>query len=256
MTTVIKNIEDWRSLRQQDLFTNKKIGFVPTMGNLHQGHQSLLARSIAENQLTVLSIFVNPTQFNNPNDLATYPRTFDQDLALAKNSGVDFILAPNYQELYPDNYRYQVSETQFSHELCGKNRPGHFSGVLTIVLKLLNLVKPTRAYFGEKDFQQLHLVKEMVNTFFLDVAIIPCPTIRDAEGFALSSRNSRLSAEQYTQALNFPKLLGSDNSCEHIANSLIKSGFSVDYIEEHNGRRFGAVKIGDVRLIDNVLVKM
>jgi len=251
MTTVIKSVSKWRELRQQPLFLGQSVGFVPTMGNLHRGHESLLLRAKQENAITVLSIFVNPTQFNNPDDLANYPKTFEQDLALARKLGIDFILAPTQTELYPDNYHYQVHETALSTQLCGKYRPGHFTGVLSVVLKLFNLVKPERAYFGEKDFQQLQLIKNLVTAFFLDVTIVPCPIIRDENGLALSSRNSRLSAQQYQQALDFPKLLNSTNSCAQIANALTELGFTVDYIEEHYGRRFGAVSLGAIRLIDN-----
>lgn len=246
----IESIDEWRTLRKQTNFDH--IGFVPTMGNLHAGHQSLLTRSVQENQITVLSIFVNPTQFDNKNDFEKYPKTLSEDLTLAKNCGVDYVLLPTEKQLYTDAYHYQIQETEFSRELCGQHRPGHFNGVLTIVLKLLNLVKPHKAYFGEKDFQQLQLIKEMINALFLDIEIIACPTIRDEHGLALSSRNSRLTAEQYKLALNFPKLLKSMDSCEQITRSLVALGFVVDYIEDRDGRRFGAVKIGDVRLIDNI----
>lgn len=252
MTTIIRSVKEWQQIRNQNSFHSKTVGFVPTMGNLHQGHQSLLKRSVNENQITVLSIFVNPTQFNNPDDLAKYPRTFAADVAIATHEKVDFILAPEYSDLYPDHYKYQVRETEFSQELCGKNRPGHFDGVLTIVLKLFNLVRPTKAYFGEKDFQQLQLIKNMVSAFFLDIDVVACPTMRDAHGLALSSRNNRLTPEQYQHALNFPKLLSAKKSCAEIKQELIHLGFKVDYIEEHQNRRFGAIHVGEVRLIDNI----
>lgn len=252
MTTVIKSIAKWQNLRKQPLFIGQQIGFVPTMGNLHEGHLSLLTKAKTENQLTVLSIFVNPTQFNNPDDLAKYPRTLEADITLAEKAKVDFVLTPEVTDLYPDDYRYQIHETQFSQFLCGKHRPGHFNGVLTIVLKLLNLVQPKKAYFGEKDFQQLQLIQEMVKALFLDIEIIACPTIRDNNGLALSSRNSRLTQQEYELALNFPKLLKSKNNCAEIIKALENLGFVVDYIEELCQRRFGAVKIGNVRLIDNI----
>ena len=131
------------------------VGFVPTMGALHQGHRQLLKRSKAENEISVLSIFVNPTQFNNSEDLEKYPKNWETDLQVAQEEGVDILFAPDYSEMYPDNYRYQVGEKEFSKILCGKDRPGHFDGVLTVVLKLFNLIQPTRAYFGEKDYQQI-----------------------------------------------------------------------------------------------------
>ncbi len=252
MSEIIKSITQWQQLRQQTFFNDKKIGFVPTMGNLHLGHQSLLARSVKENQITVLSLFVNPTQFDNKNDLAKYPRTFDHDVKLAEAENVDYIFAPEYTDLYPDDYSYRVSESQLSQKLCGKHRPGHFDGVLTIVLKLFNLIKPIKAYFGEKDYQQLQLIKAMAAAFFLDIEIIACPTMRAVDGLALSSRNSRLSGDQYQQAVQFAALLKSRHSCQEIARSLTQLGFEIDYIEEHNGRRYGAVRLGEVRLIDNV----
>ncbi len=251
---IIRTINEWHIIQNELKMTQAKIGFVPTMGNLHAGHQSLLKRSQAENAITILSIFVNPTQFNNPDDLAKYPRTFEQDCELAKNAGVDIVLAPNYAEMYPDNFRYQISENVYSRLQEGAHRPGHFNGVLTVVMKLLQLIKPTRAYFGEKDYQQLQLIKDMVAAFFINVEIIACPTVRDDNGLALSSRNSRLSAEQYQLALHFPKLLKKSLAVTDIISQLNQLGIKVDYIEEYEGRRFGAVTIGDVRLIDNILI--
>jgi pantoate--beta-alanine ligase len=249
---IFSSLKEWRAFRRTDFFANKKIGLVTTMGNLHAGHQSLLERSVRENSFTVLTLFINPTQFNNPEDLKHYPRTLDEDLVLAKSLKVDFVLTPTYEELYPDHYRYKVTESVESKILCGKSRPGHFDGVLTVVLKLLQCVKADQAYFGEKDFQQLQLISGMVEAFFLDTKIIPCVTIRDKNGLALSSRNNRLSKEAYQLALNFPKLLGAEKSISEIISELSDLGIKVDYIEEHGGRRFGAVFVGDVRLIDNI----
>lgn len=256
MTTLFHSIPEWRTLRQSDFFAGKKLGFVPTMGNLHRGHQSLLERSIQENDLTLLSIFVNPTQFDNPDDLKKYPQTLEQDIKMANEAGVDFILCPNYTELYPDNYRYKITESEFSKKLCGAHRPGHFDGMLTVVMKLLQLAQAQHAYFGEKDFQQLQLVKNMVDAFFIDTKIIACPTVRDEQGLALSSRNSRLTADEYKLAIQFPKLLKSNKTPNEIAASLIELGFAVDYIEDYNGRRFGAAHLGQVRLIDNILIEV
>ena len=252
MTQVFHWIKEWQQFRRQPFFNNKTVGLVATMGNLHRGHNSLLTRSVAENDVTVLTIFVNGTQFNDPNDLKNYPRTFEQDLELAKAAGVDFILAPQYEEMYPDNYQYKVTESDFSLELCGKSRPGHFDGVLTVVLKILLLVKANRTYFGEKDFQQLQLVTGMAQAFFVDTEIVPCPIVREQNGLALSSRNGLLNAEQLELAPNFQRLLNSKNSPAAIKQQLTELGFVVDYIEEFQGRRFGAVKLGTVRLIDNV----
>jgi len=255
MLKVFNDIDQWRKLRQQNFLQNKSIGFVPTMGNLHVGHKSLLARSKIENEFTVLSIYVNPTQFDQIDDFKKYPHTLQHDLSMAEEIGVDFALLPDYQSLYPDDYCYRVVESDLSQKLCGKFRPGHFDGVLTVVLKLLQLVKPMRAYFGAKDFQQLQLVQGMVAAFFVDTKIISCPTIRDEDGLALSSRNSQLTSEQLILAKKFSKLLCSHDLPTVIKQKLIELGFVVDYIEDIGSRRFGAVHLGVVRLIDNVIKK-
>lgn len=252
MTKIIETISDWHLFRNSQQFKNKSVGFVPTMGALHAGHQSLLKRCRAENEISVLSIFVNPTQFNDPNDLKRYPKTLDADLQIAKTENIDYLFLPNADEIYFDNYRYKITENLFSNQLCGAYRPGHFDGVLTVVLKLLNLVKPQRAYFGEKDYQQYLLIKEMVASLFLDIEIISCATVRDHDGLALSSRNKHLSADERKLAAEFAKLLHSDFSVEIINQQLNSMGFIVDYIEEREGRRFGAVHVGNTRLIDNV----
>ena len=161
---------------------------------------------------------------------------------------------PEYKDIYPDNYEYKVIESNFSKILCGKFRPGHFDGVLTVVLKLLNLVKPNRAYFGEKDYQQLKLIEGMVKAFFIDTKIVSLPTVRTKDGLALSSRNIRLSEEQKIKAIEFPKSLASSLSNEKIKSHLRKKGFKVEYIEQIDNRRFGAVYLGNVRLIDNVKI--
>lgn len=246
-------ITQWRLFRKQDLFNHKTIGLVPTMGSLHAGHKSLLARSVQDNDFTVLYIFINPTQFDDADDYDNYPRTLTEDIAIAEDCGVDFLLAlTDSQTLYPDNFHYRVTETELSQRMEGQYRPGHFDGVLTIVLKFLQLIKPTRAYFGEKDFQQLRLVKGMVDAFFMDTEIIACATVRTEQGLALSSRNRRLSDRQLAQAQLFPQLLHSDLSTQEITLALQHKGFKVDYIEEYQGRRFGAVRLGTVRLIDNI----
>jgi len=251
MSQVITSLKEWQSLRKTFTF-DQSVGFVPTMGNLHAGHASLLQRSRQENTISVLSIFVNPTQFNDPNDLAKYPRTFEADLDIAQKQGTDYVLFPNNDELYPDHYRYQVSENEVSLILEGKSRPGHFTGMLTIVLKLLNLVKPARAYFGEKDFQQLELVKGMVDALFLDVDIIACLTVREDSGLAMSSRNSRLSSYERLLADHFAKALKDYTSQEMFTAQLVKMGMKVDYIETWQNRLLAAVQIGNIRLIDNI----
>jgi len=251
MTELVTSITKWRDIRAN---LNSRIGFVATMGNLHSGHQILLERSIKENAITVLSIFINPTQFDNENDLVSYPKTFKQDFALAEKLKVNYVLIPKYADLYPDNYKYRVTETDFSRCMEGVHRPKHFDGVLTVIMKLLMLVKPNKAYFGEKDFQQLQLVTDMVKAFFLDTKIILCPTIRDKNGLALSSRNGRLTQQQYKIAKRFPELLAMNASLSAITQKLKNQGFSVDYVEEYNGRRLAAVRLGKIRLIDNITI--
>lgn len=250
MTTLIRSIAEWQDLRRT---LGDDLGLVPTMGNLHEGHLSLLQRSREETAVSVLSIFVNPTQFNNGDDYVHYPRTLEQDLLLAEKAKVDYVFAPVSQDMYPDGYVYQVTEVELSEQLEGVFRPGHFTGMLTIVLKLLMLARARRAYFGEKDYQQVELVRGLTQAFFLETEIVTCPTIRNEFGLPHSSRNRRLTPEQYQKAQDFPALFHSALSCEEIKKQLMEKGFAVDYVEEYHGRRFAAVKLGEVRLIDNIL---
>lgn len=233
---------------------SKSIGFVPTMGALHRGHLTLAKESLEDNDITIFSIFVNPTQFNNPDDLRNYPRNLEKDFALLEQAGCDAVFVPEVDAIYPDSYRFQVNENENSLPLCGRSRPGHFSGVLTVVLKLLNLVQPTRAYFGEKDYQQYLLIKEMASAFFLPVDVIGCRTVREADGLALSSRNQRLTSEQRKLAPELYRALKSAPSIDEAKVILERQGLKVDYLDELWGRRFGAVYLGDVRLIDNVQI--
>ena len=251
----ITNIQEVRSLRKS-LAGHLKLGFVPTMGALHEGHVSLINESVRANDRTILSIFVNPTQFNNPKDLQSYPSTIEKDLEIARDAKADFVFLPSYSDLYKDKFEYQIHETKLSKELCGAGRPGHFTGVLTVVMKLLNLVAPDRAYFGLKDFQQYELVKGMCEAFFLNVEICAMETIRDARGLAISSRNRLLDYESKKLASHFNKALYLDETDEAVSNILKELGFSVNYVETRKGRRFGSVTISsnknEVRLIDNV----
>lgn len=248
---IFRDIKTWRKYRD-NLPKNKSIGFVPTMGNLHQGHESLLQRAREENDIAVLSIFVNPTQFNDKNDLAIYPRTEAQDLLLAEKLNIDAVFIPTEADIYPDNYHYQIHETDMSQWLEGVIRPGHFAGMLTIVLKLLQIIKANNAYFGEKDYQQLLLVKGLVQAFFVDTKIIGCPIVRMPEGLPLSSRNSRLSPDDLKQATKFSQILQQKISIEQIKKELIAQGFEIDYVEDKWNRRLAAVKFKNVRLLDNV----
>lgn len=245
-------IRDPQHLQKLLRSLNKSVGFVPTMGALHEGHFQLVQQSKKTNDMTVVSIFINPTQFNNPEDFKKYPQTLDRDAQSLQSLGVDFLFYPTSESLYPDNYTYRVEENLNSTILCGASRPGHFAGVLTIVFKLLNIIGPCKAYFGEKDFQQMSLIKNMVSAFFLPVEIIAVPTVRDSAGLALSSRNQRLSPVGLEQARQFARLLKQKKSASAIKTDLLGAHIKVDYVEDVGERRFAAVFIDDVRLIDNV----
>lgn len=249
---IVRRIDELQRLRAG--LGEESIGFVPTMGALHAGHRSLVERSVRENKITFASIFVNPTQFNDPKDFDKYPNTWDLDVKLLESIGTSYLFAPLFTDVYPDGYRYSVDENQLSKLLCGAHRPGHFEGVLTVVMRLLNLVRPTRAYFGEKDYQQLKLIEGMVHAFFMPTEIVACPIVREHDGLAMSSRNLRLSASERERAPVFYKVLNSRRSLVEMREELQKNGFQVDYLEELEGRRFGAVQLGEVRLIDNVQI--
>jgi pantoate--beta-alanine ligase len=249
---VLRTVSELQAWRKS--LGTKSVGVVPTMGALHAGHESLLLRAKADNEVCLLTIFVNPTQFNNPEDLKKYPATWEQDLKMAELNNIDAIFFPNFSEMYPDNYKFKVIETDFSLKLCGKDRPGHFDGVLTIVTKLLNLVRADRAYFGEKDFQQLSLVKGLTEALFIPTEIVAMPTVREADGLAMSSRNQRLTANEREIAPMIYKIIKSANSADEARKKLETTGFSVDYVVDQESRRFVAVKLGEVRLIDNIQI--
>lgn len=249
---VFKDLKQWQEFREQ-LSHQQSVGFVPTMGALHDGHASLIKKSVTENDVTILSIFVNPTQFDESSDFENYPSTLNEDLRLAEQNQVDYVLLPTFEDIYPDNYRYQIHENELSQILCGKSRKGHFNGVLTVVLKLLNLAQATRAYFGEKDYQQYLLIKDMCRSFFIKTEIVAAPIIRESSGLALSSRNKRLTEPEKLNASEFFATLKKKNCDDSsVQQQLEQLGFEIDYIETHNNRRFGAIRIGEVRLIDNV----
>lgn len=249
MPIIVSDPKKWQSLRKT---LTGSIGFVPTMGNLHAGHIALCEKARAENDIVLVSIFVNPTQFNQPSDYEKYARTFDADCALLDEAGVDYVFHPDDQAMYPDNYAVQVSELEDAKVLEGTFRPGHFTGMLTIVMKLLNIAGATRAYFGEKDFQQLQLVRKMVEALFMPVDIIGCPTLRAKDGLALSSRNSRLTQMEREKAPLLARLLHSNLSDTAVMKRLEEEGFRPEYVETRWGRRLAAAWLGDVRLIDNI----
>lgn len=263
---VAQGLDAWRTAKRG--LEGRSLGFVPTMGNLHAGHAALLARARQECGTVLLSIFVNPTQFDDPKDLARYPRTLEADLEVARSAGVDHVLLPTPTELYPDGYTYKVQENAVSTVLCGRTRPGHFDGVLSVVMKLLQVAqvgvdpRAQRLYMGEKDHQQLVLVRGMVDALFLPWTVIGCPTVREADGLAMSSRNSRLTADQRRLAPLLAKTLREAPDAGAARAMLESAGFRIDYLEDRSlgtaptaaPRRYAAAFLGEVRLIDNVVL--
>ncbi|MCX7117450.1 MAG: pantoate--beta-alanine ligase [Legionellales bacterium] len=251
----IQHLREWRDLRRA-LAPDLSIGFVPTMGNLHAGHASLYEKSRSDNDLTFASLFINPTQFNRVDDLIHYPRTLDDDLSLLADIGVDYCLLPHEKDMYPDDYHYQIHENHQSLLMEGIHRSGHFTGMLTVVMKLLQLIKPHRAYFGEKDHQQLHLIRGMVEAFFIDTDIISCPTIREPSGLAKSSRNHRLTIDQRQVADQFARIFHQKTrSTQQLKDELKQLKLEVQYLQDFEGRRYVAVNIGEIRLIDNYAIQ-
>lgn len=239
-------------LRAAHRVAGRTVGFVPTMGALHAGHASLFQAARRDHAVVLASVFVNPTQFDEAQDFEKYPRTLDADAALMDAAGVDAVLVPGVAEMYPNGTRYAVTESEFSRELCGAHRPGHFAGMLTVVLKLLQVADAEAAYFGEKDYQQLLLVRGMAEAFFLPTRIVGCPTVREPDGLAMSSRNTRLSPAERALAPRFHAALATAPTAAEARAQLLAAGFGVDYVEDRDGRRFGAVRLGAVRLIDNL----
>lgn len=213
----------------------KKIGLVPTMGALHAGHASLVGRSVKENDVTVVSVFVNPTQFNDKKDLETYPRTLEADCRLLESMGADIVFAPSAEEVYPEPDTRTFSYPPTDTVMEGAFRPGHFNGVCQIVSKLFSYVEPDKAYFGEKDFQQIAVVKAMVKDLNIPVEICPCKIVREDDGLALSSRNALLTAEERTLAVNISKTLFAsvDYAKEHTLEET--KNFVIDTINAHEG---------------------
>ena len=247
---IFTSLTDWQSWRAA--LQESPVGFVPTMGALHQGHLSLVTASREQNAFTIVSVFINPKQFDDSADFDAYPDDFHKDLERLKNSGVDAVLLPESDQVYADNYRFKVTESEFSQRLCGAHRPGHFDGVLTVVMRLLNLVMPDNAYFGEKDYQQLQLIRDMVTAFFMPVNIVACATVREADGLAMSSRNQNLDKKSRVLATKLYAALKKSNTAAEAKKSLIGFGFDVDYVEDIAGRRLAAARLGNTRLIDNV----
>ena len=262
---------------------NRTLGFVPTMGALHSGHLSLVKKSCSENDFTICSIFVNPTQFDNSQDLKKYPSQLNSDLILLEESGCDFVFTPSIEEIYPENYQPKTySFGLLENVMEAVNRPGHFSGVAMVVSRLFSIVKPQKAYFGEKDFQQLAIVKSMVTQDKIPVQIISCPIVREPSGLAMSSRNSRLTEHQrrassriYSRLCELLKMQPNHTIAE-LKNWVLQecnkdSDLVLEYFEISNPNTLApsfnwssspthiaciAIFVGEVRLIDNILLRI
>ena len=281
---VINKTSDLQAIIKQFKNNGKSIGLVPTMGALHKGHLSLVKNSISNNDITVVSIFVNPTQFNNPNDLASYPRTVDKDLELLQTVGCDVVFAPEADDIYSKSEtdsRFEFDFEGLDKVMEGKFRPGHFNGVVQIVSKLFDLVRPDRAYFGEKDFQQLAIIRLMTRRYNLPIEIVPCPIVREDSGLALSSRNSLLKdnekqvASHIYAVLNESRQFVPQTEVEELKQCVIaaieqKPELKVEYfdiVDGHTLKSIGkwdesdyvvgciTVFCGNVRLIDNICYK-
>ena len=278
---LIHTIKELRAELDVQRKAGKKIGLVPTMGALHAGHASLVKRAVAENDVVVVSDFVNPTQFNDKNDLLKYPRTLDADCELLEKVGAAYVFAPSVEEIYPEPDTRQFSYAPLDTVMEGKFRPGHFNGVCQIVSKLFMIVEPDVAYFGEKDFQQLAIIREMVKQMQFPLRIVGCPIVREEDGLALSSRNARLSATEREFALNISQTLFKSQAYaknhtvaetrRYVEESIAASkGLRLEYFEIVDGTTLqniaawedtdyavGCITVfcGDVRLIDNIKYK-
>jgi pantoate--beta-alanine ligase len=275
---IVKIISETQSIISEYKANGKRVGLVPTMGALHQGHLSLVAQSKKENDITVVSIFVNPTQFNNPKDLKTYPRILDRDLELLSEYQPDLIFIPEVEEVYPEPDTRIFDFGDIEKVMEGKNRPGHFNGVAQVVSKLFSYISPDNAYFGQKDFQQVAVIKQMTKDLRLDINIVPCPIIREVDGLAMSSRNMLLSELERKNAAKISEtLIKACNLVPDFGVSLLKEWvvteinsntyLEVEYFEivddtslqsiekwEDSDSRIACitVQVGKVRLLDNI----
>ena len=278
--TAVKDLEACVELLRRD---NKVIGLVPTMGALHAGHASLVKRSVEENDVTIVSVFVNPTQFNDKNDLKNYPRTLEADCELLEQLGVDYVFAPTVEEVYPEPDTRVFSYPPIDSVMEGERRPGHFNGVCQIVSKLFYMTKPDVAYFGEKDFQQVAVIRAMVADLKIPVKLIPCPIVREESGLAMSSRNTLLTEHEKEMALHISKNLfesvdfAKNHSVKETRDKVVSTlnaieGLDVEYFHIVNGITLQEVDSWDdaqdivgcitvfcgarpVRLIDNIRYK-
>jgi pantoate--beta-alanine ligase len=249
---VARTIPDFRAALAER--RDNRIGLVPTMGALHDGHLALLRAAREACDTVVMSLFVNPTQFGEPSDLNGYPRDEARDLALAQEAGVDVVFAPTAAEMYPGGYQTWVEVTELGSILEGEHRPGHFRGVATICLKLFNIIRPDVAFYGQKDAQQVDVLRRMLADLNLELELDVVPTVRDADGLALSSRNVRLSPEERSRALALPRALATGDA-ETARAILEAAGVDVDYVDVapfDPPTLAAAVRVGSTRLIDNV----
>lgn len=278
---IIRIIRIMQDTSRGHLLHSRSIGFVPTMGVLHEGHLSLVRRARQENDITVVSIFVNPLQFGPLEDFERYPRDIEGDTAKLREEEIDILFLPDTSLTYPEGFSTYIEVEKISEKLCGAFRPGHFRGVATVVTKLLNIVKPTRAYFGQKDYQQAVIIKRLVKDLNMDVDIVVCPTIREHDGLAMSSRNTYLNKTEREAATVIYRCLteASDLIRSGIINGIYIKGLmderllkepavsGIDYAGVYDPETLDelleikgdallavAVKIGDTRLIDNMLV--
>lgn len=277
---IVEKIADLKTIIKAQKREEKTIGFVPTMGYLHDGHLSLVETSLRHNDFTVISIFVNPTQFGPNEDFDRYPRDMEGDLKKAESAGVDVVFIPAKEEIYPDGYMTYVDVEKMTDTLCGESRPGHFRGVTTIVNKLFNIVEPDRAYFGQKDAQQALVIKKMVQDLNLNIEIVTCPIVREEDGLAMSSRNAYLSAEERKSAtILYKSLLEAKEMIEkgerntekivgYIKNQIeSKTNAKIDYVKAVKADTLEdinilegeilialAAKFGQTRLIDNIIL--
>jgi len=278
---VIKDISEMQNLASQFRQEGKTIGFVPTMGALHQGHLSLMEHAKEESDIVIVSIFVNPSQFGPGEDLNQYPRDMEGDIEKTGSAGVDILFTPAPSEIYPEGFRTYVSVEGLSEILCGKTRPGHFRGVSTVVLKLFNIIKPHKSFFGQKDYQQTVIIRRMVKDLNVDTDIIVLPTVREADGLAMSSRNQYLKKDDrkaaaviYRSLLQAGRLFESGVSgTERLRNTILSvlkeepsvhteyiSIINPETLEEETFAENGTVivvaaRIGNTRLIDNIILQ-
>jgi len=278
MINLTHTITETQIAIHEQLAEGKTIGFVPTMGALHEGHLTLIRQAVQENDFVVVSIFVNPIQFNNPEDLAKYPRNLEDDIQKLEGIGCKLVFAPSVNEMYPEPDLTEFDFGQLDKVMEGKFRPGHFKGVAIVVKRLFEIVMPHKAYFGEKDFQQLAIIKKMVNMLQIPVEIIPCPIVREPDGLAMSSRNERLTAEERLEAPVLYKALSAikenyswfipDGVKQLVIGEIQENHFFrveyVDVVDTETLQPFGdwmdvehavvcvAAYIGNIRLIDNI----